>query len=97
MAHFTWLWEDGGKTNMANLIINKNTYDALGEVAEKHGKTRTTVATELLTDVGLGNKDIRSIVLQVPKELTSENEEALEVWLNRRTAAILNLFYPRGS
>jgi hypothetical protein len=87
---------DGGRINMANLVINKNTYDALGEVADKHGKTRTTVATELLADVGLGNKDVRSIVLQVPRELTSSNEEALKVWLDCRTKVILNLFYPRG-
>lgn len=82
---------------MANLIINKNTYDALGEIADKWEKTRTTVVTELLADVGLGNKDIKAVVLQIPRELTSSNEETLKTWLDCRTAAILNLFYPKGA
>ena len=79
---------------MATLIVNKNTYEALGELADKWGKTRTTIATEILADAGLGNKKVKSVVLQIPKELTVDNKEALNEWLEIKTAAILNLFYP---
>jgi len=76
------------------VILYKKTNEAITKLAEKKGITRAATLNTLLENVGVGNDNVKPVVLQIPVELVKDNKVALETWLTHRTAGITKLFYP---
>ena len=76
------------------VYVNKSNLGIVRELADKKGVSTSAIVNEILTSTGVGNKDVKPIVFQIPIEFLRDNKNGLKMWLEVKSEAILNLFYP---
>lgn len=76
------------------VYVNKQLNDALQVVADRKKITKAAALNEILVSVGVGNEEMKPVVLQIPVSLLNGNEESLRNWLHARSNGIVNHFYP---
>lgn len=76
------------------IYVNKNTDEILGKVAKQKSTSKSAVLNSLVEQTALGREDIKSVVLLIPTELLTDNEDMLHDWLSGRAVGILRHFYP---
>lgn len=74
--------------------LTKQIWNAIEDICESTGKSMAVVLNDILVNAGLGNDKVKSIVLQIPKELLNENKEGLREWFKQIEDNVVEIFYP---
>jgi hypothetical protein len=81
------------KMHPMSLSISPEMKEILDKKAAAKNQKTSDFIRRLIGYFNLENDDIKPVVLQIPSE-AMESRETLEQWLNQKSNALLNQFFP---
>lgn len=79
------------------IYLSGKTYETIDQAATAKKMPKASYLTKLVEDLDVNNENLKTVVLQIPINLLSNNRDDLEKWLYSRAEGIIEHFYGTNS